>query len=589
MQIVRWFRLLSLLAVSTCTLRMCAAQKDTWVEVKSPHFVAYSDAGEAEARRALMGFEGIRSVFDTIFPGIRVDPPKPMIVLVTENETSMKRFLPEAFSGKDPKRPSGMFQQGFDRNYAILRLDIDTQVDQPYFVLFHEYTHSILHQNFPSFPIWLDEGIADFYGATEIRSERVYIGRVPVERLQKLRSSGRLPLETLLAVTHDSPNYQEGEKTGIFYAQSWAFVHYLFMDEQAKKKGLFPAYLKALSRGGDPVAAALSAFGDLNQMQEALAQYSRRPNYLFWNLPLAVKLVDKDFQVRRLDPAEALVIRAEFLQQKRKEMESGPLLEQALALAPGRPEVHAALGQGFLNKGEHEKARLAFETSLRQGSRDFRVPYQLARLAQDGHGDGTTDAAQILAWLETARTWRPDFAAVHMALCRQYSRDPREPAKALQSGMTALEWEPQNLIYRVNLGYACMDLGLEKEAKAIGEQLNQMAATREEMGFAESYSVSLARFLERGKAQALMSGHPVSDSFTGQGLAGPSVAPLKFSLSSHLAPLGQEVMRLVAEGKANEAVPLVEKAIAAVDNAYDRKTLRSLLDTLRRRIGQTGG
>ena len=37
-----------------------------------------------------------------------------------------------------------------------------------YALVFHEYTHSILHMNARWLPTWLDEGMAEFYGYTEI-------------------------------------------------------------------------------------------------------------------------------------------------------------------------------------------------------------------------------------------------------------------------------------------------------------------------------------------------------------------------------------------------------------------------------------
>ncbi|HJV49678.1 MAG TPA: DUF1570 domain-containing protein [Geothrix sp.] len=587
----RCSRSLLLLLLLSCGQALLASRKEAWVEVRSPHFVAYSDAGEAEARKALAGFEGIRSVFGTVFPDIRVDPPKPMILLVTRDEASMKRFVPDAFLGEDPKRSAGVFLPGPDRNYAILRLDVDLRADQPYFVLFHEYTHGIVRLNFPSLPVWLDEGIADFYGATEIHSERVYLGRVPKGRLERLRSGLYLPLETLLKVTHDSPFYQEGEKTGIFYAESWALVHYLFTDPQARKAGMLQAYMKALTGAVDPLEAARAGFGDLKQVQESLTAYARRSIFTFWDLPLAVKLTDKEFRVRALDEAEALVVRAEFLMRGPHEPESRPLLDQALALAPERPEVQAAVqaarGEDFLLRGEREKARQAFEAALRLGSQDFRVPYELARLAQGHQAGPPVSPAQILAWLDAAEKLRPDFPGLHMARCRQYADDPRDPDRALAEGRAAVEAEPQNLATRANFGSVCMSLDLEAEAKLIGQQLGRLAATSQERAMVESYTASLAQFLERRKAEALVV--PPAGGHGNAPFKSSNVAlPLKFTLSSHLAPLGQEVMRLAGEGKTQEAIRRVEKALAKADNAYDRKTLRSLLDTLRARIGQTG-
>ncbi|NWJ42400.1 MAG: DUF1570 domain-containing protein [Geothrix sp.] len=557
-----------------------AGRKESWVEVKSPHFVAYSDAGEAEAKKALTGFEGIRSVFGTIFPEVRVDPPKPMVIFVVEDEASMKRLLPKPFEGKDPKRPAGMFYQREDRNYAILRLDVSHQSDQPYFVLFHEYTHSIVHQNFPALPTWLDEGLADFYGATEIRSEHVYLGRIPVGRLAQLRNQARLPLETLFTVTHDSPHYQEGEKSGLFYAQSWAFVHYLFMDDQALKAGLFRNYLKAASGGADPLAAARAGFGDLGQLQGALTSYSQRSRFGFWDFPLTVKLTDRDFQVRVLDEAGSWVARAEFLMDTGEELLARPLLDQAVAAAAQRPEVQVALGRAMVLRGETGKAEAAYREALRLGTQDFRAPFRLAQLARERD---SRDSAEIIAWLEMAQRLRPDFPGTHMALCQQYSWSPRDPDKALQAGRKAVELEPQNLSSLFNLGVACMNLGLEKEAEEVGHQLAGFAMTQVERRMAATYAASLDRFRAQRNARSNEPLVPGLVDAKELPVRPVPLEPLKFSLPSHLASLGREVTDLVGEGRTDEAMRKVEKALAGTKQAYDRRVLGSLLETLRKR------
>ena len=561
-----------------------AARPDAWVELRSPHFTVYSNAGEAEARTALLGFEGIRSVFDKVIPGLRVDPPKPMLIVVVEDEAAMKRLFPKFFTGQDPSRPAGVFIGGAERNYAILRLDVDHQADQPYFVLFHEYTHSIVHQNFPALPTWLDEGIADFYGATQIRADQVFIGRVPRGRLQKLRSSVRLPMETLLTVTHDSPHYQEGEKTGIFYAQSWALVHYLFLDEQAQKAGLFGGFLKASQVEPDPLQAARSAFGDLGKLTATVGAYANRSAFRYLSLPLALKLSDADFQVRRLDEAQALVVQAEFLQHTHLVAAAEPLLARAQGLAPKAPEVQAALALSHLLRGEAEPARQAFQAALALGSQDFRVPYHLALLAQQQPRGGAAEATQILAWLEAARDLRPDFPGIHMALCRQYSFEPRDPARALQEGRRAVELEPNQLAHRINLGVACLNLDLEAEAQAIAAQLRRLASSEAERRLVASYESRLAAFLERKQERVpdlmpdlILPGPP------GQPPPVKPTVPLKFSLPDYMAPLGREVMGLLAQDRDAEAIRRVEAALAKAGNDYDRKALRGLLAALKGR------
>ncbi|MCE1203256.1 MAG: DUF1570 domain-containing protein [Holophagaceae bacterium] len=571
-----------------------AGRKETWVEVRSPHFVAYSDAGEAEARRILEGFEGIRSVFSKVLPGIKVDLHKPVVVIVAENEASMRRFVPDQFAGKDPKRSSGLYQRGRERDLAIVRLDAGHQEDQPFAVVFHEYTHAIVHNNFSALPTWLDEGIAEFYGSTEIRSKRVYLGRIPFHHLDLLRR-GRMPLKALLQVNHDSPEYMEGSKANQFYAQSWAMVHYLFMDEEARKSDMFAAYLRALSRQTDPLAAAQEGFGDLAKLEGRIAQYVSRPSLTFFDMALQVTLSDKDFRARPVGEAEALVIRAEVLAQSRKEEEAGLLLEQAKAMDPRSAPVQAALGLTAMRKGNLSVAEQTLRGALAAGSTDFRVPLHLAEMALQRTLEPPASPEVILGWLEEARRLEPDFPGTHMALCRFHSRDPREAEQAIQAGRAAIKLAPSDITLRLNFGGVLMALGREEEAKEIGEQVVRMAGEGWERQAVASYREHLARFLEYRAAQAKAAevpppappepgpSRPLSPLSPSTPPTRAGVKPLKFWLPDSLAGLHKEVQAAVMQGRLDEAIQMVQAAIPKAKGPYEKPSLKALLDHLKGR------
>lgn len=67
---------------------------------------------------------------------------------------------------------------------------------------------------------------------------------------------------------------------------------------------------------------------------------------------------------------------------------------------------------------------------------------------------------------------------------------------------------------------------------------------------------------------------------TGQG---PSTGggTLKFRLPESLAPLGREVLRLMVEGKSQEAVQKVEAALSKTKKEWERKSLEAMLEQLR--------
>lgn len=584
----RALALFLLLAWSGGSPAVAASKRESWVEVRSPHFVAYSDAGEAEARRTLEGFEGIRSVFTAALPGLVVDLHKPVIVIVTENEASMRRFVPDQFAGKDPKRSSGLYMRGRERDLAIVRLDVGRQEDQPFAVVFHEYTHAIVHNNFASLPTWLDEGVAEFYGSTEIRSKRVYLGRIPFHHLGTLRR-GRMPLKAVLQVSHDSPEYMEGSKANQFYAQSWAMVHYLFLDEAARKAGTLGAYLRALSAQSDPLAAAQQGFGDLAAFEGRIAQYVSRPSLAFLDLALQVSLSDKDFKVRPVGEAEALALRAEVLAQARKEEDAGLLLDQAKALDPRAPQVQVALGLASLRKGDWAGAERALRAAREAGSTDFRAPLHLAELALQSL-PATAPSEAILGWLEEARRLEPDFPGIQLALCRLHAREPRNPEKAAEAGKEAIRLAPSDVALRLNVGSVLLVLGREEEAKALGDQAARMAVEAWERQAVASYQGQVARFLAQREALAMAAASqsgPALDPPPSMPMATPPGAsrgkPLKFWLPDTLADLRREVHVAVLEGRLDDAIRMVKEAIPKAKGPYEKPSLKALLEHLKAR------
>ena len=121
----------------------------------------------------------------------------------------------------------------------------------PYDTAFHEYVHLHLKDSLPGAPLWLNEGLAEFYGALQFARGEALLGAPILPYVYLLRSSELLPLTTLFAIDGRSPHYNEQDKSGIFYGQSWALVHYLMLGadgarQQVAPVGLQPGPISAL-------------------------------------------------------------------------------------------------------------------------------------------------------------------------------------------------------------------------------------------------------------------------------------------------------------------------------------------------------
>ena len=198
---------------------------ENWIEVRSPHFVVATNSNEKQARRVADQFERMRAVFHVLLPKSQLDPAAPIIVLAVNGEKEFRSLEPEVYLAKGQLKLGGLFLRAEEKNYILMRLDAEGE--HPYSVVYHEYTHLLMSKSAEWLPLWLNEGLAEFYQNTDIHEKDVLLGQPSIDNIMWLRQNRLLPLPTLFAVDHNSPYYHEEKKGSIFYAESWALVHYL--------------------------------------------------------------------------------------------------------------------------------------------------------------------------------------------------------------------------------------------------------------------------------------------------------------------------------------------------------------------------
>ena len=105
----------------------------------------------------------------------------------------------------------------------------------PISIIFHEYTHLLVENTFENAPVWFNEGLAEYYSTFSITDDQnVVVGNPGQRTCHLLRDKKMLPLRTLFEVDYKSAHYNEKNKQSIFYAQSWALMHYLLVGKEGK-------------------------------------------------------------------------------------------------------------------------------------------------------------------------------------------------------------------------------------------------------------------------------------------------------------------------------------------------------------------
>jgi signal recognition particle subunit SEC65 len=229
----------------------CASAAPRWLKLNSANFELFTTAGERRGRDAILYFEQVRGLFlkATHSSGGSALPVR--IVAFSSD----KEYQPYRASEAAAAYAMG----GHDRDYIVL----SGTGSENYPVAVHEYVHLLMK------PV----------------GKRVQVGDILPGRFLVLQQSKWLNLETLIAIDHNSPYYNEKSRASVFYAEAWALTHMLMLTEPYRAK--LPQFLVAVRKRDE----ARQAFAEL-----------ARQNPLRPEVEEAVKHLE---QVQRVDREEA--------------------------------------------------------------------------------------------------------------------------------------------------------------------------------------------------------------------------------------------------------------------------------------------
>jgi Flp pilus assembly protein TadD len=465
---------LSLYVFSALLLATPAFSRDStpnWVEVRSPHFIVMTNSNAKQAAHLAEQFERMRAVLHTLFPNAKVDAPAPILVLALKDQKGFRALEPAAYLAKGQLNLGGYFQQGPEKNYILLRLD--AQQEHPFATVYHEYTHFAFSGAAEWMPLWLNEGIAEFFQNTDIYDKDVALGQPSPEDVLYLRQNRIIPLPVLFAVDHNSPYYHDENKGSVFYAESWALVHYLEVTGQQTHKDPIGAYAKLLAQKQDPVSAATAAFGDLNKLQRDLEMYIRENSFHYFRIATPPAPDVASFETSTVSPADADARRAEFLAYNGRAAEAHTLLDSVLKEDPNNAVACETLGYMALHAEDMAGARKWLTQAVKLDSHSYLAHYYYASMAMNE--DNLSEAPAIEASLRTAIKLNSAFAPSYDRLASLYRMQQDHLNEAHMLELQATELDPANLYYRINAAHLLVDLKREDDALRVLQNARPLA------------------------------------------------------------------------------------------------------------------
>lgn len=461
-------RRVALAAAILAAASFAQAKDEKWVEARSPNFIVVTNAGSSQAKNTAIQFEQIRALFRQSFDFAKDQPTPVITVLAAKDENTLKALLPEYWATKGHTHPAGIF---LDSTYQLqVAVQLSGEGDNPLQPIYHEYYHSLTIPYFSGLPVWISEGLADFYGNSKVVDKTASLGMPDAGLIEVLREQPMIPLQTLFRVDQASSYYNENTKATIFYAESWALIHFLMMGDHDTHRPQLVAYLDALSHGASQDEAAAKAFGDLGKLQKALQAYVS--NFTFYEMRTAApaKIADSDLKLRALTEAEADAYRGGFLALHQQFNDAEALLQEA-----ARSDAKLALAQqnlGVLYYEQHkiEDARNALDAAIEIDPRNALTRFLRADLAARSGGSGMSDS-QIDGDLRAAIAADPNFAPPYGLLASRLAGNGQSLPEAFELAKKSVQLEPGVSSYQFVLAQVLARAHKYDQAQVVANRL----------------------------------------------------------------------------------------------------------------------
>ncbi len=436
----------------------CASAERPWTEVRSPHFRVLTNGDKLAARHLANEFEQMRYVFVSQFPQFRIQSGAPLTIFAARDEQTAKKLEPGIWKMKGSK-PAGLFHHGWEKEYVMVRLDLTDASARS--TVYHEYTHSVLHLNSHWLPLWLDEGMAEFYGYTRFEQHKIYIGSLT--RNAGVLGDVPIPIETLLEVNFYSPYYHDDDKVQMFYAESWAAVHYMIFGAGMEHGAKLNRFFALLQQGIGQRKAFQQVFGDFSSFDKGLDLYMRSLAFYATVIHDPPQIEEKKFTTCTLTMAETEAELAGYHLAHHDSITARPLVEKALKDDPKLGLAHEEMGFLLFEDGEDDKAGEEFSQAYALDGKLYLSLFAKTMLSPLAVSAAPADEAAFESALMKVVDLNSAFAPGYVQLARLAVRQGKDE-RAFSLSRRAEELEPSRAGYHLLTGQILLRMGKDAEA-----------------------------------------------------------------------------------------------------------------------------
>jgi tetratricopeptide (TPR) repeat protein len=396
-----------------CLLVSPADAADKWLSIRSKNFLAIGTASEDEIRRVDRFLEEYRKAFALLFPKIEQSVGTPTTVVVFKNDEYLKPFKPIVDGA--PVSGSSFFLRGDDVSYIATTGAFTSRAP-----VLHDYAHLVAREASGGLPLWIMEGLAECLSTfePEKKANEFTLGRVVDSHIATLSMTPLLPFKELFAQDQGSFYYNEGSRQGIFYAESWALMHYMLFGPNSSRRPQLAQFI-SLVAGAAPIEDSfVEAFvSDYPTLEEEFRDYVRQP----WP---TVKIVSNDdlrvdvrsMVARTLSEAESEYYLGDLLLHMNRLPEAETHLKNAVAKDPTLTNAKVSLGLLRARDKNFEDAVALLKQAVDSQPNNAMVNFYYADILQRMGGEQGYET--IHTYVNKSITQAPRFTEAYGLLAR---------------------------------------------------------------------------------------------------------------------------------------------------------------------------
>jgi hypothetical protein len=268
----------------------------------------------------------------------------------------------------------------------------------------HELTHLMVSRSGAVYPLWLNEGLAQFYSTMRTSGGKMRVGLAPAQFMNQLARGNLLPLDALFALGDQPAEAGDPRAIARIYAESWAFTHMLLSHDQYK--GRARELFAAIAKGTSSADALLATYGKpVDKVDAEFRRYLTRFRFVSDLVPLPPRPANRQVTTADADADDVDVLLASIVGWQPGREGEGRAAMAAIE-ARGRLSVGLAEARGLLEMyTQHcDAAREYLGKAVSTGSRNAAVLRAYAQLI------GPSDPDQRRALLAKAGPPAPGTA-----------------------------------------------------------------------------------------------------------------------------------------------------------------------------------